>query len=60
MSFTFKVIARNPPMALFIIAALMIITGSTTDAQELIDWGQTFLTWGIILQILWLTIRYRG
>lgn len=59
MIFTFKVIARNPPINIFIIAALMIIKGSTSDIQELIDWGQRLLSWGVLLQALWLIFRYR-
>jgi len=59
MSFVFKVIAKNPPTALFILAAFMILTGSTSNNQELVTWGQRFFSWGLLLQVLWLALKFR-
>lgn len=59
MSFTFKVLARNPPTALFVIGLLMLLTGTTMENQELINFGKQLFGWGIILQILWLLLRFK-
>jgi len=59
MSFIFKVVARNPPMALFVIATFMVLTGSILDDQQLTNFGMTAFAWGVIFQALWLIFKFR-
>jgi len=53
------ILARSPPVILFLLGALMMLTGSAIDTQVLITWGQKFLSWGVLLQIFWLIIIFR-
>lgn len=53
------ILARSPPALLLLIGSLFMLTGSAVDIQALITWGQNFIIWGILLQILWLIIIFR-
>ena len=57
MSFIFKIIAKNPPTVLFVIALFSISTDSMNGTQALIDFGNKAFGWGVILQILLLIVQ---
>ncbi len=60
MSFVFKVVSRNPPTALFVIGAFLIVTGSFSGMPNLANIGIWCIILGVVLQVLWLFCVKRG
>lgn len=54
LSFVFKILRKNPPFVLFILAALSYIAASTLNYDPAWTWVSNFLWGGIILQIIWI------
>jgi threonine/homoserine/homoserine lactone efflux protein len=54
-----KIIAKNPPSILFVLAFLSLVIGSTTDNPLLLNWATNFFIIGIVLQVLWLVMMSR-
>jgi hypothetical protein len=57
MSFIFKVIARNPPMALFVIGAFLIVYGTSINDLGIVQFGKQCFQWGVILQFAWIGMK---
>jgi len=57
MSVIIKIIATVPSSILFVIGFLLIIVGSSSNNQGLVDMGIWSIIGGFILQVLWIFMK---
>ena len=54
-----NIVAKNPPMALCVLGSLGIIIGSLSSSDVLIGNGWNLVGIGVILQLVYLFLKYR-
>ncbi len=58
IKFMFKVVAKNPPMGLFVLAAFVLFMGTITANTAERSWFWPLVILGVLLQIAWLALEY--
>lgn len=54
-----EVFASNPPSILFALGFVLLLLGFSTGDQGIVDAGWIFVGIGVVLQTLWLILKYR-